>query len=301
MSSALANLQRITIASDQIQANTLKLTPEQAHYLKRVLRLKAGDRFIANAPDHPWLAALTDTDSDRSSAQLLEALPPKPPLPVHIHLIAALPKTGFDEVVRQSTELGVGTLWPVLSDRTLLKPSPKKLQRWQRIAEEATEQCERAAVPVVQEPRKFAAAIAQVAASQRYICAARGEMQHLLVHLERNQNLIDSALPSPPAPLPNLGEGSRHNPNIPTSSNSPSPKLGGKGQGDGGQTISRSQSNPLSIAIAIGPEGGWTEHEIDQAIAQNYIPISLGPTILRAVTAPLAAIALILGHYSTNP
>ncbi len=241
----MSQLQRITITPDQLKDESLILTGAQLHYLKRVLRLQTGDRFIANAPSHPWLAALTHDHC----AQLLEALPPKPPLPVHIHLIAALPKTGFDEVVRQSTELGVGTLWPILSDRTLLKPSPKKLERWQRIAAEATEQCERTTVPAIRAPGPFQATLTQMETNHRYICTARCDARHLLEHLR-----------SP--------ETSHSRPDIP------------------------------QIAIAIGPEGGWTDAEVDQAVAQHYRPISLGPTILRAVTAPLAAIALIQSHYT---
>jgi 16S rRNA (uracil1498-N3)-methyltransferase len=48
-----------------------------------------------------------------------------------------------------------------------------------------------------------------------------------------------------------------------------------------------------SIVIATGTEGGWTEREIEQAIGAGYQPVSLGDRILRAVTAPLVALALI--------
>jgi 16S rRNA (uracil1498-N3)-methyltransferase len=47
-----------------------------------------------------------------------------------------------------------------------------------------------------------------------------------------------------------------------------------------------------TIVIAIGPEGGWTGTEIDQAIAAGFQPVSLGRRILRAVTAPIVALSL---------
>jgi 16S rRNA (uracil1498-N3)-methyltransferase len=50
-----------------------------------------------------------------------------------------------------------------------------------------------------------------------------------------------------------------------------------------------------ALTVAIGPEGGWAEPEVASAIAAGYQPVSLGPGILRAVTAPIAAIALIQG------
>jgi 16S rRNA (uracil1498-N3)-methyltransferase len=57
---------------------------------------------------------------------------------------------------------------------------------------------------------------------------------------------------------------------------------------------------PPHLTIAIGPEGGWTEAEIEQAIATGYRPVSLGARILRAVTAPLAALAVIGAVYEAN-
>ncbi|MEZ2316120.1 MAG: RsmE family RNA methyltransferase, partial [Microcoleus sp.] len=49
----------------------------------------------------------------------------------------------------------------------------------------------------------------------------------------------------------------------------------------------------LSIVIAIGPEGGWTEGEVKRAIEFGFEPVSLGSRILRAVTAPIVALSLV--------
>jgi 16S rRNA (uracil1498-N3)-methyltransferase len=48
-----------------------------------------------------------------------------------------------------------------------------------------------------------------------------------------------------------------------------------------------------SIAVLIGPEGGWTDQERSEFIAANWTPASLGPLILRAETAAIAALAII--------
>jgi 16S rRNA (uracil1498-N3)-methyltransferase len=45
-------------------------------------------------------------------------------------------------------------------------------------------------------------------------------------------------------------------------------------------------------ALAIGPEGGWTEDELELFQKEHWISASLGPTILRAETAAIAATAL---------
>lgn len=51
--------------------------------------------------------------------------------------------------------------------------------------------------------------------------------------------------------------------------------------------------HPLSIAIMIGPEGGFSEEEVEHARKEGFSPISLGPRILRTETATIAAIAII--------
>ncbi|HEY9647327.1 MAG TPA: RNA methyltransferase PUA domain-containing protein, partial [Chroococcidiopsis sp.] len=55
----VGQLQRLAIAPNQQSNGQIGLTPEQQHYLGRVLRLKAGDRFIAmDGRGHWWLAQL---------------------------------------------------------------------------------------------------------------------------------------------------------------------------------------------------------------------------------------------------
>jgi 16S rRNA (uracil1498-N3)-methyltransferase len=230
----MAQLQRIAIALSQFQQNQILLTPQQQHYLNRVLRLQKGDRFIAmDGISKWWLAQL-----EGEEAQILELLSVETELPVSITLMVALPKgNGFDEVVRCCTELGVAYIAPVMSDRTLLNPSPQKLERWQRIASEAAEQSERSFVPTILEPISFNAALSLFPTQQKYICEGRGNYPHL-------KNCL-------------------HN------------------QGE------------MSIVIATGPEGGWTEKELDNAIQAGFQPVSLGRRILRAVTAPIVALSLI--------
>ncbi|MFN6569837.1 16S rRNA (uracil(1498)-N(3))-methyltransferase [Dendronalium sp. ChiSLP03b] len=228
----MSQLQRIAIAPSQLQNQQILLTKEQQHYLGHVLRLREGDRFIAMDGKGKWWLAQLATEQ----ARVLETLTVETELPVSITLMVALPKgNAFDEVVRCCTELGVACIAPVLSDRTLLKPSPQKLERWRRIATEAAEQSERSFVPTILEPVAFNAVTANVT-TQRYICQARGEYPHL-------KNVINPA--------------------------------------------------STEMIIATGPEGGWTEKEIENAIATGFQPVSLGRRILRAVTAPVVALTLI--------
>ena len=181
----MAQLQRLAIAFSQLQDKQILLKREQLHYLGHVLRLKEGESFIAiDGRGNSWLAAL-----EAQQGRIIEPLEVTSELPIAITLIAALPKgNGFDEVVRCCTELGVTTIMPVISDRTILNPSPQKLERWRRIATEAAEQSERAIIPTILEPVAFSSAIATVGANYRYLCVARGEHPHLLNAINSGQS-----------------------------------------------------------------------------------------------------------------
>jgi 16S rRNA (uracil1498-N3)-methyltransferase len=172
----MAQLQRLAIATSQLQEQQILLTREQLHYLRRVLRLGEGESFIAMDGKGNWWLALLEA----SQGRIIEPLEVKSELPATITLIAALPKgNGFDEVVRCCTELGVTTIMPVISDRTILNPSPQKLERWRRIASEAAEQSERAIIPTIVEPMAFSSTISTIGADYRYLCVARGDRPHL--------------------------------------------------------------------------------------------------------------------------
>lgn len=234
----MAQLQRVAVSPLQVQNQQILLTPEQQHYLLRVLRLKMGDRFIAmDGLGNGWLSQLVA----EKTAQILEPVTVDTELPIPVTLIAALPKNGFDEVVRSCTELGVSAIIPLLSDRTILKPSPQKLERWRRIAQEAAEQSERQIVPTLYEPISW------------------------------------------PEVIENLSQNSSH-----------SLRLIGVTRQDATPLFSCLQNATIpSLEIAIGPEGGWTDTEVETALTAGFKPITLGKRILRAVTAPVTAISII--------
>lgn len=231
-------MQRITIAPSQINNNDISLTPEQHHYLTRVLRLQTDGQFQAiDGTGQLYLCEIVATN-----AQIIQLITPLggefvPP----ITLICALPKgNNFDDIVRACTELGVMTILPAISDRTLLIPSPQKYQRWCKIAQEATEQSERLTSPSIAEPSSLQRILTELPdRSYKYLCEARGEHPHLLTCLQSSK-LID-----------------------------------------------------LPIIIAIGPEGGWTPAEIKLALDRDFQLVSLGRQILRTITAPIVAVAIV--------
>lgn len=165
--------QRLVIDPSQRQAQLVTFTKPQQHYLYRVLRLQAGDQVIVlDGLGGSWLVAISG--AGEGTGEILAPWEVDQELPIKITLMVALPKNGFDEVVYQATELGVGRVIPVISDRTLLRPSPQKIQRWRSIAQEATEQSERRIVPQILDPVSFRECLELTAdLSPKYICTPR--------------------------------------------------------------------------------------------------------------------------------
>jgi len=186
----LAQLQRLVISPSQFTNRQINLTAEQQHYLSRVLRLREGDCFIAMVYGEWWVAKFLNLDV----AEVLEQIPASNELPVEVVLLVALPKgNGFEDVVRSCTELGVSCFVPVVSERTLLKPSPQKIERWRRIAQEAAEQSERQIVPEILEPITYTQSLSFVN-ELSFICVARGEFPPLLNCLVELRPKLDNTL-----------------------------------------------------------------------------------------------------------
>ncbi|HBG04552.1 MAG: 16S rRNA (uracil(1498)-N(3))-methyltransferase [Geobacteraceae bacterium GWC2_58_44] len=55
--------------------------------------------------------------------------------------------------------------------------------------------------------------------------------------------------------------------------------------------------SPESVAVVVGPEGGLSAGEVEQAIACGFTPVSLGRRILRTETAGLAMLAILQFHW----
>lgn len=199
----MAQLQRLVIAPAQRQDQKILLTDAQQHYLNRVLRLNNGDRFIAMDGKGCWW--LSELQAGLAQAKIIETLNVQTELLLSVTLMAAIPKgSGFDQVVTQATELGVASIMPLKSDRTLLNPSPQKLERWRRLSQEAAEQSERQIVPTIAALVDFTTCIhlPKIIDTQRYICVARGDALNFLSCLLDQKLKYESGQfvnPQPPA------------------------------------------------------------------------------------------------------
>ena len=141
-----ADPQQAGLATDA----TLPMADGQAHYLGHVLRRQPGDRVrLFNGTDGEWLGAIEALRRDRGSFRLLEQVRPAEPEPGPMLVFAPLKRDATDLVVRMATELGAAALAPVITERS--NAARINAGRWQAIAIEAAEQCERLSLPAIAE------------------------------------------------------------------------------------------------------------------------------------------------------
>lgn len=137
-----------------IIGDSVDITGSDARHIKDILRLVPGE--IIEVVDSEGTLAdvrLEDVSRECVSGRVVERRKTTEALP-HVVLFQGLPKSGkFDTVVRQTTEIGVSGISPVLTERVVVKLEPgkagKKSDRWQRIAEEAAKQAHRMLIPKV--------------------------------------------------------------------------------------------------------------------------------------------------------
>jgi 16S rRNA (uracil1498-N3)-methyltransferase len=132
------------------------LGAEEAHHALTVLRLKVGDTLnVFDGRGHEAQCAIAEITKDTVRLKVLTQTT-TPALPFRITLAQAIPKKSMDLIVQKATELGVATIVPLASERTLVKldDDSKKMNRWREIALESCKQCGNNWLPEIQPPQK---------------------------------------------------------------------------------------------------------------------------------------------------
>jgi 16S rRNA (uracil1498-N3)-methyltransferase len=229
------------------------LDKAQGHYLRNVLRLKPGDTVLAFNGKDGEWQARL-ADGKRLGLAITEQTRPQTEAPDLHYLFAPLKHERLDYMVQKAVEMGVSRLQPVLTRHTQVKRV--NLERMRANAIEAAEQCGILSVPEIGEPTTFARALASRKADR------------LLVFCDEAADVTD--------PVATLADARQ----------APSAMLP--------LTMSAAGGGPQPLALLIGPEGGFAEEERAALLnLTNVVRLSLGPRILRADTAAVAALALI--------
>jgi len=228
---------RLYVTADLAAGASIGLSPEQAHYLKSVLRLEPGASLaLFNGRDGEWMATIDGFGKGWCSVRVGERLRAQQWEGDLWLVFAPIKRARIDFLVEKATELGVSLLQPVLTERTQVERV--NLDRLRANVMEAAEQTERLTLPEVRAPLSLDRLLASWPSDRRLLlCDETGE----------------------------------------------SPYIAG---------VLATQARG-AWALIIGPEGGFAQRELDQLRKLPFVcPVGLGPRVLRADTAALAALAV---------
>ena len=216
------------------------------HQLTRVLRVQPGTQLILlDNQGSERLVEVISVEKRDTTARVLELRPARSEPGIGVTLYqCALKADKLEWVWQKATELGVTTLVPVLSNRTVVRPLGalrSKQARWETIVREAAEQSGRGRMPVMASASSFTDALAN-APGLRLVAWEEGASNPSLIHALTQASLPVSA-----------------------------------------------------VSLLIGPEGGLEADEVALAEQAGWQAVSLGPRILRAESAALAAVTLVMG------
>jgi 16S rRNA (uracil1498-N3)-methyltransferase len=148
--------------ADEISGNHAALTGRHARHLATVLRARLGQEFDIATPNGIRRGRITRLDPDRVEFELGEQVPAV----AFPNLTLALSIFKFDRMewaIEKCTELGVVRMVPVIARRTearLAAAAAKRVERWQRIARQASEQSRRLRPPEISPPVNLKEAVA---------------------------------------------------------------------------------------------------------------------------------------------
>jgi 16S rRNA (uracil1498-N3)-methyltransferase len=166
---------RLYVVAPLHEGASFPVSAGQAHYLGTVMRRAVGDAVtVFNGRDGEWRAQIAGQRRGEATLRAEALLRPQTPEPDLWLLFAPLKRDPTDLVVEKATELGVSRLVPVLTERS--NTARINAERWQAIAIEAAEQCERLTLPAIDAPRPLGAVLDGWPAGRPLVAAVeRGE------------------------------------------------------------------------------------------------------------------------------
>ena len=158
--------------ADEVSGNRAALTGPHAEHLSRVLRARVGQEFDISTQKETRRGRIVRIDPERVEFELGEQVETS----VTPNITIALSIFKFDRMewaIEKCTELGVAQIIPVIAARTeahLAAAAAKRMERWQRIGRQATEQSRRTSPPQISEPIRLKNAVS-LPASKRIVLA----------------------------------------------------------------------------------------------------------------------------------
>jgi 16S rRNA (uracil1498-N3)-methyltransferase len=132
-----------------------RLDREYKKRLVKVMRLKVGDPLLVITSGNKWECRVQQISPDEINLEIVRKIETPVPPKLHLILAQAIPKGDrFEWLIQKSTELGVAEIFPLITERTVVKPGnvAAKVHRWNEIAEQAAGQSENAFPCIVHSP-----------------------------------------------------------------------------------------------------------------------------------------------------
>jgi 16S rRNA (uracil1498-N3)-methyltransferase len=151
------------------------LPPDEAHHLKHVLRMSAGDEVgVFDGAGHEWSGRIVSADRSTVKVELVSPVAATREPAVHVILAIGLLKGDqMDAVVRDATMLGAAEIVPTATAHVAVsskaRENEKAVSRWTRVAIASARQCGRAVVPAVAPVTSFEVVLSQTVRDETII------------------------------------------------------------------------------------------------------------------------------------
>ncbi len=144
---------RFFISPDQVSGSSIAITGEDVRHIALVLRMKPGERLaLCDGRGTEYAVRITSVGRSSVATEIIGRSTREISSP-RITLAQGLPKSDkMDLIVQKATELGVSSIIPLVTERTVVKirDEEKRVSRWQKIAREAAMQSDRPDIPKIE-------------------------------------------------------------------------------------------------------------------------------------------------------
>ncbi|MGI6325287.1 MAG: RsmE family RNA methyltransferase [Bacilli bacterium] len=135
--------------------NLFKIKDSDYHHIVNVMRLRIDDNIEVVCDNKLYLAKIFKIEKNIVYASIIKELKSNSELLIDVTIAQALVKESkFNYILQKGTELGVKSFIPISMERSIIKLDSKKvlnkLDRWQKICKEASEQSKRIIIPAVE-------------------------------------------------------------------------------------------------------------------------------------------------------
>ncbi|MCI8631534.1 MAG: 16S rRNA (uracil(1498)-N(3))-methyltransferase [Firmicutes bacterium] len=152
---------RLFVDPEMIEDGIVNITDAgDVHHITRVLRLREGDTVdVSDKTEYEYECKIILSAADIVRAEIVEKKKFSREPSIKVTLFQGIPKSGkMESIVQKCVELGIYEIVPLWTERTVVTDKGnfgKKIDRWQKIADEAVKQCRRGIIPHIEEDVKL--------------------------------------------------------------------------------------------------------------------------------------------------